>query len=373
MERYQRCPKVTEIFPLNSVGIVTSRNHFVIDFDKEKLKRRIRVFRDENMADEVIQHSFHLKDGRNWKISEKRNVIKADNGWEEKIAAIQCSPFDARWIFYHDEVIERPRREVMRHMLHENIGLVTPRRVEVAGGWQHALVTSLLVEHVAVSLKTIDYLCPLYLYPDSKGDDLLDAASTVPKRKPNIDPALLQGLELAYNQNLTPEEIFSYVYAVLYAPMYRTQYAEFLRTDFPRVPFTRDRELFTKMAHIGIRLVNLHLLKSPELEPPIARFQGIGDARVEKPRYSDDERRVYINEGQYFEGVEPEVWEHQIGGYQVLDKWLKDRKGRILTLDDITHYCHVVTALAKTIEIQTEIDLLYPEIEKDVIIIERAS
>ena len=171
---------------------------------------------------------------------------------------------------------------------------------------------------------------------------------------------------------MIPEEVFSYVYAVLYAPTYRTKYAEFLRTDFPRVPFTRNQELFARAAHLGKRLVDLHLLKSPELEPPIARFQGTGDARVEKPRYSDDERRVYINAEQYFEGIEPEVFAYQIGGYQVLDKWLKDRKSRILSLDDITHYCHVVTALAKTIEIQNEIDPVYVELEKDILPIDQS-
>jgi hypothetical protein len=120
-------------------------------------------------------------------------------------------------------------------------------------------------------------------------------------------------------------------------------------------------------------LVDLHLLKSPELDPPLARLQPTGGNKIEKPRYSEKQKRVYINEDQYFEGLEPEVWTYQIGGYQVLEKWLKDRKGRTLTLDDITHYCHVVTALARTIEIQKDIDILYPEIERDPIFLENSS
>jgi len=252
-------------------------------------------------------------------------------------------------------------------MLQENIGLITPKRVEFAGGWQHVLATNLIADHVAVSLKTIDYLFPLYLYPDTDKKDLLSHLSKSATRKPNLDPSLLRALKEAHSRDVTPEEIFYYVYAVLYAPTYRTTYAEFLKIDFPRVPFTRNRELFTKVAHLGKQLVDLHLLKSPDLDPPLARFQGAGDTEVEKPRYSSPEKRVYINPTQYFEDVGPAVWEYQIGGYQVLDKWLKDRKGRHLSLDDIRHYCRIATALAKTIGVQAEIDATYPELEKHVI------
>jgi hypothetical protein len=201
----------------------------------------------------------------------------------------------------------------------------------------------------------------------------ITALASQPKGPPNLDTSFLQALQEAYGRSVTPEEIFLYGYAVFYAPTYRTKYAESLKINFPRVPFTASQEQFAKAAHLGRRLVDLHLMRSPELDPPLARLQPTGANKVEKPRYSDNERRVYINETQHFEGVEPEVWAYQIGGYQVLDKWLKDRKGRTLNLDDITHYCHVVTALAKTIEIQAEIDVLYPEIEQDIIIIERAS
>jgi len=158
----------------------------------------------------------------------------------------------------------------MRHLLLENMGFILPRRVEVAGGWQHALATNLLVEHVTVSLKTIDYLCPLYLYPGSKGDDLKKPGDKQVERKPNLEPSLVQALDRCFGRDVVPEEIFSYIYALLYAPTYRTRYAEFLRADFPRVPFTRKAELFTRVAHLGRRLVDLHLLKSPELDSPIA-------------------------------------------------------------------------------------------------------
>jgi len=155
---------------------------------------------------------------------------------------------------------------------------------------------------------------------------------------------------------------------VLYAPAYRERYAEFLRIDFPRIPITSDRATFEETASLGGRLVALHLLKSPELDPPIARFEGEGDNRVAKTkrqgfRYHPEAKRVYINTSQHFSPVPQEVWQYRIGGYQVCEKWLKDRKERRLELDDIRTYCRIVTALARTIEIQRAIDAVYPRIE----------
>jgi hypothetical protein len=140
-----------------------------------------------------------------------------------------------------------------------------------------------------------------------------------------------------------------------------------LKIDFPKIPFTKNYQLFQKLAALGEQLANLHLLKSSELNQPIAKFNGKDGNRVQKPVYDDKQKRVYINGEQYFEGAEKEVWNYNIGGYQVLDKYLKDRKGRTLSAEEIKHYCHIVTILAKTIEIQKEIDKLYPSIEKELI------
>jgi len=367
LDQYNQHPKVTEIFPENSVGIVTSRDSFVIDFDKEALKRRITMFRDtKKMPDDIIRQTFGLKDKTNWQLELARKMVAKDEEWDKAITKILYRPFDEQWIFYHDEVIERSRKEVMRHMMQENFGLILPRRVELEGGWQHALATNLLVEHVTVSLKTIDYVFPLYLYPDTDKKDLF-SGTEFHHKKPNLNPSLLTALSKTYGKKPTPEEIFYYIYAVLYAPNYRTRYAEFLKTDFPRVPFTKSHKLFVEMGKLGKQLVDLHLLKSSALEKPATRFQGKGDNRMDKQRYDENEQRVYINASQYFERVEEDVWDYQIGGYQVLDKWLKDRKGRILSLEDIKHYCRIATALQKTIGIQEDLDNLYAKIESEII------
>ena len=241
------------------------------------------------------------------------------------------------------------------------MGLITPKQFKEEPG---AFVTQAIIGHKTVSAYDINYLFPLYLYPDIDKKDLFSHKKDI-KKQPNISHEILSVLSEVYKKELTPEEIFYYIYAVLYSNTYRKKYAEFLKVDFPRIPFTKDYKLFFKIWEYGKRLVDLHLLKSNDLDQPIAKFQGKGDNKVERVRY--EQGKVRINNDQHFEGIPREVWGYQIGGYQVCDKWLKDRKERILSLDDIRHYCKIVTAIGKTIEIQKAIDEIFSEVEKETI------
>ncbi len=377
-EIYEKYWKVTDIFPVNCVGVVTARDKFVIDFDMRALKRRIAMFRNLSVPDEIIKQSFKLKDTSTFKLRKSREALSKDENWDEYFTEILYRPFDKRTIFYTNIVVERPLLEVMGHMLEKNLGLLTTRQQNKVG-FYHALVCENIVESCAVSNRTreINYLFPLYLYPDTEDSPsharrgtngtmmmIFESTKTYRSKKPNLNQTLVESLTRTYDKTPAPEEIFYYIYAVLYSNTYRTKYAEFLKIDFPRIPFTKDYNLFNKMAEYGKRLVELHLLKSSRLDPTLAKFQGKGDEKVEKIRYDEKEWRVYVNPSQNFEGIPKEVWQYQIGGYQVCHKWLKDRKGRRLSLDDIKHYCKIVTALKKTIEIQKEIDDLYPEVEK---------
>ncbi|MFQ5686536.1 MAG: type ISP restriction/modification enzyme [Candidatus Scalindua sp.] len=373
---YEKYLKVTDILPVNSVGIVTSRDNFVIDFNKDSLKARIMEFRNKAVSNEIIRKSFNLKDKSNWKLKEKREKIIDDKDWVNAFSRILYRPFDIQWIFHHDNVVERSRREVMRHMTHENLGLITNRQVNRE--FRHTLCSSILINDCTVSLETKErsYLFPLYLYPERNNSKKRSSSSTMmlfePKadynvKRPNLSKALLEQLTMNFKKEPIPEQIFYYIYAVLYSNIYRSRYSEFLKIDFPRIPFPKDFKLFQKMSDMGKKLTELHLLKSKSLSNPISKFQGDGTGIVEKPEYYEKEKKVLINKEQYFEGIVKEVWEYQIGGYQVCDKWLKDRKGKSLTLDDIRHYCKVVTALKKTIEIQKKIDNLYPSIEKELV------
>lgn len=374
LTQYQTYPKITGIFPVNSVGVLTTRDNFVIDLDMYSLKRRIMQFRDKKIPDEIIQQTYNLKDKSFWKLKDARESIIKNAEWEQAITKILYRPFDERWIFYHDAVIERSRKEVMQHMLKENLGLITNRQVN--GEFRHVLCSDKITNDCTVSLETRErsYLFPLYLYQQkdkpkkrSLGSVMMLFEPETPYniKRPNISETLLKSLSSTYKKEPTPEEIFYYIYAVLYSETYRTKYVEFLKTDFPRVPFTTDYKLFKKMGERGKRLVDLHLMKSEDLNAPVAKFQGMGNNKVEKLRFADG--KLYINSEQYFEGITEDVWQYQVGGYQVCDKWLKDRKGRVLSVDDIKHYCKIVTALQKTIEIQKEINKIYPEVEVETI------
>jgi predicted helicase len=156
--------------------------------------------------------------------------------------------------------------------------------------------------------------------------------------------------------SLTGKDVFHYTYSVLHAPTYRKRYIEFLRIDYPRLPLTGNKGLFAALVSLGAELVSLHLMESPYLEKLITRFPVPGSRVVEGVRFQESARRVYINSEQYFEGVPPEVWAFTIGGYQVCHKWLKDRKGRTLTFEDIQHYQKIIVALAETIRLMGEID-----------------
>ena len=211
---------------------------------------------------------------------------------------------------------------------------------------------------------------PLYLYPDITKEDLFSGSASGEK-EPNIAPEIFEKLKVVFKKEVTPEQIFYYIYAVLYSNTYRTKYAEFLKIDFPRIPFTKDYKLFIKLGELGKELADLHLLKSSKLNKPITKFPVDGSSEVEKVNYESVGTSrdlslhgiVYINKEQYFEPVPEEVWNYHIGGYQVCHKWLKDRKGRKLTLEERETYCKIVTALHHTIELQKQIDELYDGVE----------
>jgi predicted helicase len=255
-----------------------------------------------------------------------------------------------------------PRPEVMRHMLAgENLALVTTRQVKASETWQHCFVSNQILESCLVSNHTseIGYTFPLYLYPSTDAPDMFHKV-----RKPNLADWLLPKLSDSYGFTPTPEDVLAYIYAVLYSPTYRQKYAQELRTDFPRIPFTADGELFRQMAALGQQLIDLHLLRSPSNTAGV-KYQGQGSDRIDHVRYNPSNGRVSINADKYFEGITPEMWEYRIGGYQVLEKYLKDRKGRQLA--DPTRYIHIANAINETIAIQTTIQHLYPSVEQHVI------
>jgi predicted helicase len=184
-------------------------------------------------------------------------------------------------------------------------------------------------------------------------------------RTSNLADWLLPKLGAAYGFTPTPEQVLAYIYAVLSSPTYRQKYAAELRIDFPRVPFTADADLFCQMAALGQDLIDLHLLRKT-VQVAGVRYQGQGSDTIERVRYEESTGRVWINKDKYFENITPEMWEYQIGGYQVLEKYLKDRKGRVLT--DPIRYIHIAEAIAQTIAHQAQLNALYGTVEVVVIV-----
>jgi len=378
-KRFQSYPGIPAIFPVNSVGIVTARDHLTIHWTSHQVWTTVLNF--ASLDPELARQAYRLgNDVRDWKVKLAQEDLKKSGPTKENIVPILYRPFDIRYTYYTGNSKGfhcMPRGEVMRHMLQPNLAIISPRRVETAIPWAHVFLSSHLVEHVAVSLKTIDYCFPLYLYEESGSGGsgrrgrfsryqpmfVFEPPVGYSIRHANISSNLPMSLSNAYKKQPTPEEIFHYIYAVLYSNAYRKKYAEFLKTDFPRVPFTKDHKLFHKLAEKGEELIELHLLKSRKLVKPIARCEGPGDLRVVKVTYDRNKTRVHINPEKWFAGVPPEVWEYHIGGYQVSEKWLKDRKGRQLSSEEVSHYARVVTAIAETITIQRSLDDLFAEVE----------
>ncbi|MEW6409289.1 MAG: type ISP restriction/modification enzyme [Nitrospirota bacterium] len=374
--RYDKFWSIQDIFIKSSSGVKTHRDHFVVGFTKEEIMQRMRTFTSD-LPDDLVRQGLNLKDTHDFKLKEVRERLRKED-WKDSILPYSYRPFDNRYICYRPELIDRDRFEVMHHFYQDNIGICVTRQLSTPD-FLHAFVTNNVADICSVSIKTREtgYIFPLYLY--TKRDNptkkhslktfmlLFEPQADYFVRKPNLSEVLIDKLTKTLKKSLTPEQIFFYIYSILYSNIYRTKYAEFLKIDFPRVPFTKDYKLFSKMAELGEKLVDLHLMKSSELDPPVAKLQGKGDNKVEKLKYDDKERHLYVNQNQYFKGITKEVWQYQIGGYRVCDKWLKDRKGRRLSLDDIKHYCKIITSLQKTIKIQKVIDNIYPEVEKETV------
>jgi type I restriction-modification system DNA methylase subunit len=372
---YNNFPSVREIFIQSSSGITTHRDHFVVGFTKEEIKLRMRTFTSD-LPDEIVRQGLDLTDTHDFKLKDAREKLKKKN-WLDTIIPYSYRPFDERYICYQPELVDRDRREIMKQFSEENIGLVVMRQYlyDPVKIYNYVFcVEKVSDRRLFISNRGAGFIFPLYLYqlkdnPKKRSFTnimiLFEPQAEYSLKKPNFSQAFVEKITKELKRAPSPEQIFFYIYAVLYSNIYRTKYAEFLKIDFPRIPFIRDYKLFSKIAGYGKRLVDLHLLKSSELDPPVAKFQGKGNYRVEKLRY--EQEKLFINNDQYFENIAPEVWEYQIGGYRVCEKWLKDRKGRTLSLDEIKIYCKIVTSLQKTIGIQKTIDEIYPEVEADII------
>ncbi len=337
-EQYGKGFSVAELFPVSSVGVVTSRDDFIVDFDRETLEKRVKNFLCCQSPQEA-KSKYSLKENAGWKIAE---ALKHDFNSNNTVS-ICYRPFDTRFVYYHKDFIERMRKEVMRHLIVRNIGLVTVNRspANMPSSYYFIANGPLVNGYIRSDSVSIDTVFPLYLCAD-------DA-----RRVANTSKVIVDAIERIVKKS-NPEDIFDYIYAVLHSPSYREKYKEFLKIDFPRVPYPKDAKTFNGLVKLGAELRGLHLLESPKVEKYITTFPVEGSDTVDKLTYKDS--KVFINATQYFGKVPEIAWNFYIGGYQPAQKWLKDRKGRKLSNEDIEHYQKIVVALTETDKIMKEID-----------------
>lgn len=378
LPEYQENWKISDVFSLNgdpAPGIVTTQDEFAISWNEDEAIRKVEQLlatRTEQEAREL----FRLCSQDQWRYERAKTEL-ASGKWREETTQVLYRPYDVRWTVFNRNVAVHRRERVMWHMLAgNNIGLITTRQTR--DEW-HALATRLIVGHKSLAAFDINSLFPLYLYPTGSKKSLFDADESTDApggRRPNLAQEFIadfsQQLKLNFItdgkgdcvKTFGPEDVFDYMYAVFHSPTYRSRYAEFLKIDFPRLPLTSDPDLFRSLCALGSELVGLHLIE--QYAPPVASFPVKGGNIVEVVRYTEpgkgaDEGRVWINKEQYFENVPPEIWTFHVGGYQVCQKWLKDRKGRELAFDDLAHYQRIVAGLAETIRLMSEIDVTIDE------------
>ncbi|MFM6249406.1 MAG: type ISP restriction/modification enzyme, partial [Dolichospermum sp.] len=384
LEEYNQGWKITDIMPVNSVGIVTARDSLTIQNTPENVEKIVNDF--GFLPPETAREKYDLgKDTRDWQVNLAQDDIKKSRVKEkvkgkvtknliinhELIKPILYRPFDIRYTYYTGKsrgFICMPRNDVMKNMiLGDNLGLITVRQV-AEGIFNHCFIAeNIIASRITISNKGIGYLFPLYIYPENE---------TSQERKPNFSPEFIAAISSTLGDIPTPENIFYYIYAVFHSPKYRQRYSQFLKIDFPRVPLTNNNELFNQLVTQGEKLINLHLMKNIPPTPitksetsttanlPLfngeergaIHYQGDGKNQITQVKYNPNKQQIAINQDCYFSGIPQIVWEFKIGGYQVLDKWLKERKNANIDLSDaeITHYQKIIIVVIETIKLMTE-------------------
>jgi predicted helicase len=363
---YQAGFSVADLFSANgrpAPGIVTTHDEFAISWSAAEAAEKVERLLSTANEVEARQH-FRLCSQSQWNYGEAKAAL-AHGLWRHAITPIAYRPFDTRWTVYDSHVAVHRRLRVMSNFFkRQNIGLATARSNKNPQP-DHFFVTAMISETKFAESSTQSVNLPLYLYPE--GDipgqsirlnfdpklyaEILQAAGLT---KAQVEPDGTETFRKATGDARSNEvKVFDYIYGVLYCPAYRKTYSEFLKIDFPRIPYPPSSDVFRTISIQGELLRRLHLMEDAAIGETPYFFQGDGNSTVDKPRF--EAGRVWINANQYFDNVPFVIWDFLIGGYQPAQKWLKDRKGRVLSWDDIRHYQKIIKMLAETDRIMQEI------------------
>ncbi|WP_396601522.1 type ISP restriction/modification enzyme [Algibacter sp. R77976] len=371
--KYNKGFKIDEIFLKYNNGIETGKDLFFYGKSKEELKEKLK--NEFSNKPETI-NKYKITNTSSFQFQDKFNSSTFDY---KKIRPVSYRPFDIILSYYDEKLQRRPAFTTMKHMFSENIGLLVPR--QFSGDFKHIFISKYPTDcNLTGTAKKFGSspLIPLYLYEENNGQQsIANGLERTPNLKKEIVNKISKRLGLSFTNEkedtkstFSPIDTLDYIYAVLHSPTYREKYKEFLKIDFPRVPYPKDKETFWKLVKLGKEVREIHLLESNKVEDYITSYEMAEDAEndhnvittkiVKKDwEITDTEKqlgRIWINESKYFDNVPVTAWEFFIGGYQPAQKWLKDRKERELKFEDILHYQKIIVALNETDRIMKEID-----------------
>lgn len=337
-EEYDNFYSLKDMFRIYNVGIVTSNDSVLIGLSEDKLKEQVKDYYNE-----------------------------FDNSFVE---IINYRPFDKRFVYYDTNKVERARKDIMEHFLkNDNIGLISNRSVAL-NMYKHTFITDMITDlHIMETANASAYIFPLYLYntpnaikniqsQDYGDTDLFKKTASNPFQNAdkieNFTVNFRKFIDEKYSSHFSPEDILGYIYAVLFHKTYRTKYIDFLKIDFPKIPFTDSKDIFIKLSELGTQLYNLHLMKDNNLNNDVGEglYEDDKNNKIEKPLYNEKENKLFINKSLYFDKVSKEVWLYKIGGYQVLDKYLKSHKDEEI---DYSYFQKIIQILDKSIILEKEI------------------
>ena len=356
--------KINELMKINVLGYQTHRDKFAVDTNLNKLINRINDFVDTSISDDELKKKYNINESNDWILKNQREELKRENNLTNYISLTSYRPFDNQYVILNKSICDRPRKEILQHILNKDNLCLLNSKQQAIEGFRHCFISKLPANDCVMSTtsREANQVFPLYLYHDNNGQQTIGQSSD---RTPNINIEIVKqisskiGLSFTNEKETTkntfaPIDILDYMYAVLHSPSYREKYKEFLKIDFPRIPYPNNLETFLKLVKLGGEIREIHLLESGLVEKPITKYPFTGTNIISKIKYENG--KVQINETQCFEDVPEVAWNFFIGGYQPAQKWLKDRKDRELQIDDIRHYMKIIVALTETDRLMKEID-----------------
>ena len=348
LDSYDSGFNLAQFMPMNQIGFQSHRDDFAVAFDRATMEQRLNDILDEHLSDDQLRKKYRLSDNRDWQISTARSRAKDNDSLRARIVPCDYRPFDRRFCMLDETMMDYPRWSLLKNTLPaDSFGLNFVRQTK-SPSWQHCIVSKFPTPAVFVEIKDGSNFAPLYVQEE------IDQTYRV-----NFDPKLYEKLKnMTTDPNHgTPNEVqvFDYLYGVLHCPAYRQTYAEFLKIDFPRIPWPSSPKEFWSVSAEGAKLRKLHLMGPATIGPTLFPFKGEGDNIISKIRAENN--KIWVNVSQYFDNVPEISWDMFIGGYQPAQKWLKDRKGRTLSFDDVKHYQSILKILSETDRIMQTIDM----------------